>query len=82
LFCRNANSLNGCKHSKPDTIGSFFPSKALITLRYRRMQRFLSEHWIDYNEVARFIMKLFDFTENSFYLSLDRTNWKWGKTNT
>jgi hypothetical protein len=56
----------------------FFPSKALVSSRYRRIQRFFSEHWIDYNEVAHFIMKLFGFTQNDFYLSLDRTNWKWG----
>jgi hypothetical protein len=31
--------------------------------------------------VASFVMKLFGFTENDFYLSLDRTNWKWGKIN-
>jgi hypothetical protein len=37
--------------------------------------------WLDYNEVASFVMKLFGFTENDFYLSLDRTNWKWGKIN-
>jgi hypothetical protein len=26
-------------------------------------------------------MKLFGFIENEYYLSLDRTNWKWDKTN-
>jgi hypothetical protein len=59
----------------------FFPSNALVSSRYRRIQRFFSHHWLDYNEVAHFIMKLFGFTKNDFYLSLDRTNWKWGKTN-
>ena len=59
----------------------FFPSQALISSRYRRIQRFFSHHWLDYNEVAGFIMKLFSFIENDYYLSLDRTNWKWGKTN-
>lgn len=58
-----------------------FPSRAQIPSRYRRMQRFFSEHWLDYNDVARFIMKLFGFTDTDFYLTLDRTNWKWGKTN-
>ena len=57
----------------------FFPGKALVSSRYRRIQRFFREHWIDYNEVAHFIMKLFGFTQNDFYLSLDRTNWKWGE---
>lgn len=58
-----------------------FPSRAQIPSRYRRMQRFFSGHWIDYNDVAGFIMKLFGFTETDFYLSLDRTNWKWGQIN-
>ncbi len=58
-----------------------FPSRALISSRYRRLQRFFSDHRLDYNEVARFIMKLFGFTETDYYLSLDRTNGKWGKTN-
>jgi hypothetical protein len=58
-----------------------FPSRALISSRYRRMQRFFSHHWLDYNEVAWFIMRLYGFTETEYYLSLDRTNWKWGKIN-
>lgn len=58
-----------------------FPSRALISSRYRRMQRFFSEHWIDYDDVAWFIMRLFGFTDSDYYLSLDRTNWKWGKIN-
>ena len=58
-----------------------FPSRALIPSRYRRMQRFFSGHWIDYNDVAQFVMKLFDFMDADIYLSLDRTNWKWGRTN-
>ncbi|WP_419601087.1 transposase, partial [Thiolapillus sp.] len=40
-----------------------------------------SEHWIDYDDVAWFIMRLFGFTDSDYYLSLDRTNWKWGKIN-
>lgn len=56
-----------------------FPSGVLISSRYRRMQRFFSQHSIDYNTVARFIMALYGFTARDYYLSLDRTNWKWGK---
>jgi hypothetical protein len=57
-----------------------FPSRAQVPSRYRRMQRFFSGHWIDYADVAQFIMKLFGFTDADYYLSLDRTNWKWGST--
>ncbi len=59
----------------------FFPIRALISLRYRRIQRFFHHHTLDYNDVALFIMKLFGFLETDYYLSLDRTNWKWGKAN-
>jgi hypothetical protein len=58
-----------------------FPSRALIPSRYRRLQRFFSHHWLDYNDVAGFIMKLYGFTDIAYYLSLDRTNWKWGQIN-
>ena len=58
-----------------------FPSRGQVPSRYRRMQRFFSECWIDYNDVARFIMRLFGFTDTDFYLTLNRTNWKWGKVN-
>jgi transposase len=34
---------------------------------------------IDFNAVAWFIMVLFDFLSCYFYLTFDRTNWKWGK---
>jgi Transposase DDE domain len=57
-----------------------FPSRAQVPSRYRRMQRFFSGHRMDYNAVAHFIMGLFGFTDTDFYLSLDRTNWKWGRT--
>ncbi len=43
-----------------------FPSRALISSRYRRMQRFFSEHWIDYDDVAWFIMRLFGFTDSDY----------------
>jgi len=75
LPCWHVDRLNESEHSQPDTA-----SRAQIPSRYRRMQRFFSEHWIDYNAVAQFIMKLFGFIDADFYLSLDRTNWKWDKT--
>lgn len=35
-----------------------FPSGVLISSRYRCMQRFFSQHSINYNTVARFVMAL------------------------
>lgn len=55
-----------------------FPSTAKIESRYRRIQRFIHEG-IDYDKFALFIMLLFGFTGQDFYLTLDRTNWKEGQ---
>ncbi len=55
-----------------------FSSKATIESRYRRIQRFIHGH-IEIDKFAIFIMLLFSFTENDYYLTIDRTNWKYGK---
>lgn len=44
--------------------------------RYRRLQRFFREVVFDYDAIAHLIMQLFDFHNQSFYLTVDRTNWK------
>lgn len=46
---------------------------------YRRIQRFLKELVIDYKEVARLNYRLFNLDKVT--ITLDRTNWKWGKKN-
>ena len=53
--------------------------KAHRDSNYRRLQRFFSGFRIDYNDVARLLVR-FLLDEVSHYLILDRTNWKWGKT--
>ena len=58
-----------------------FASQAAPKSRYRRLQRFFQEAVFDYDAIARLIMQLFDFYEKSYYLTLDRTNWKWGEKN-
>jgi hypothetical protein len=44
--------------------------------RYRRLQRFFREVVFDYDSIAHLIMQLFDFQNQPFYLTVDRTNWK------
>ena len=56
-------------------------SKSKIRNRYRRLQRFFAHIKIDYDVVAKFIFWLFSFQGKSIYLTMDRTNWKWGKKN-
>lgn len=60
-------------------IASAFESEAKLLSRYRRLQRFFSEFEINYEVIAKFIFKLFNF--DKIYLTMDRTNWQWGKKN-
>jgi len=48
--------------------------------RYRRIQRFFSKFPLDYQQIAGFIFKLFFVSGGQWYLSMDRTNWRWGKS--
>jgi hypothetical protein len=48
--------------------------------RYRRLQRFFSEFTINFDVIAEFIFKLFFLSDEKLYLTIDRTNWQWGKT--
>jgi hypothetical protein len=56
-----------------------YPSEAEPDSRYRRMQRFIHDYPINFDTVAWFIMKRFNFDNQPFYLTLDRTNWQWGE---
>jgi hypothetical protein len=56
----------------------FIASKSKISSRYRRLQRFFQNFKIDTDLISRFIYQLFGF--DKVYLTLDRTNWKWGKS--
>lgn len=53
-------------------------STAEIASRYKRLQRFFRHFRLDYNVIAKFIFNLF-FSGKKIYLTIDRTNWFWGK---
>ena len=46
---------------------------------YRRMQRFFAGQYFDYRQISQLIFNMFSF--DKVQLTLDRTNWKWGKRN-
>ena len=56
-----------------------FPSSADSNSRYRRIQRFFHDYAIDFDAIALLIMTMFQFVSQNFYITIDRTNWKWGK---
>ncbi len=47
---------------------------------YRRIQRFFSEFEMDYEVISRFVISQLP-KDKKYILTLDRTNWKFGKTN-
>jgi hypothetical protein len=56
-----------------------FGSKVQIASRYRRLQRFFAAYDLDMEEIACFIFSLFFINDKKLYLTIDRTNWRWGK---
>ena len=49
---------------------------------YRRLQRFISEELISYKILAKLIVAIKDLDKKeSWKLTMDRTNWKFGKIN-
>ena len=57
-----------------------FVSDALLDSRYRRIRRFFSHFIIDYVVIARWIFGLYFSDQDKVYLTIDRTNWYWGKS--
>lgn len=53
-------------------------SKAKQSSRYRRLQRFFEGFTIEIAVVSKLVYRLFGF--DKVYLTMDRTNWKWGKS--
>ena len=57
-------------------ISCLIGSKTKISSRYRRLQRFFQHFKMELGLVSRFVFHLFGF--DKVYLTMDRTNWKWG----
>ena len=55
-------------------------SKATKASRFRRLQRFFSHFSIDFSYIFGFIFALFIPSGETCYLTMDRTNWQWGKS--
>ena len=59
-------------------LANVFNSKAKPASSMRRIQRFLKDVHFDFDKLAMFIVKILPF-KGPFALSMDRTNWKFGK---
>lgn len=58
---------------------SLLMTEAKSESNYRRIQRFFKIFQIDYEEYSRFVLGLLS-SEKKYYLVMDRTNWKFGKS--
>lgn len=56
-----------------------FASQAEFDSRYKRLKRFFGKFELDYTVIAKWIFKLFFSRSESIYITIDRTNWYWGK---
>lgn len=56
-----------------------FASDAQMSSRYKRLKRFFAEFKIDQCLISKWIYGLFFSKEQKVYLTIDRTNWFWGK---
>jgi len=63
-----------------ESLSRAFDSKAEDISSLRRIQRFISTYVLDSDLIAKLIFSLLPY-ENELTLSIDRTNWKFGKTN-
>lgn len=57
-----------------------FASNALLDSRYKRLKRFFAFFKMDYTAIARWIFGLYFSSTDKIYLTIDRTNWYWGKS--
>lgn len=65
-----------------EKLASGFDTSTKLESSIRRIQRFISGYQLDSNVIAKMIYKLIPKTNNEgFVLSIDRSNWKFGKFN-
>ncbi|HEY2566796.1 MAG TPA: hypothetical protein VGH95_03725 [Candidatus Aquirickettsiella sp.] len=79
-FVRMLLALFAVRTVNLSEIAVAFASRAEISSRYKRLQRFFAQFKFDYSQIARWIFKLFFSGNKSYYLTIDRTNWYWGKS--
>jgi hypothetical protein len=77
-FTRMLLALFSVRSVNLSEVAVAFASKAQVSSRYRRLSRFFKDYELNYDIIAKWIFSLF-FTGKKIYLTIDRTNWFWGK---
>jgi len=80
LFTKMMLALIVTRTVNLNKIACAMPSDAEQSSRYRRLQRFFATFTINFDIIAGFIFQLFFASGGKWYLTVDRTNWQWGKS--
>lgn len=56
-----------------------FGGKAKVDSHYKRLQRFFRGFDLDYDDLARLLVRLVPVGDGPWRLTMDRTNWQFGK---
>ena len=62
-------------------LACLFMGEAAQSSSYRRIQRFFAQFKLDYDRLAGFTFRLFFVSGGQWHLTMDHTNWQWGKAN-
>ena len=81
LFSHLLVSLFAVRTVNLKQIANAVRGKAKADSNYRRLQRFFSSFDMCFDDISYFIVRLFFNEQAKWYLTMDRTNWKFGKAN-
>lgn len=79
FFAQALLGLFICRTINFREIAVSMPSDTAIDSRYKRIYRFFSSYSFDFTSIARWLFHLFFKDNDKLYISIDRTNWFFGK---
>ncbi|VEH33817.1 IS4 family transposase [Legionella sainthelensi] len=79
FFAQALVGLFICRTINFREIAVSMPSETEIDSRYKRIYRFFSGYTFDFTSIARWLFYLFFTNNEKLYISIDRTNWFFGK---
>lgn len=69
-----------CRTINFTEIAVSMPDGSSIEARYKRIYRFFANFEFDYVVIAKWLFRMFFSDSTSYYISIDRTNWFWGRS--
>ena len=81
LLSQMIMALCRCQIVTLSNLGSFFDTDIKLSSNVRRLQRFLSSDCLCKDLVAKYLFGRLSRDQESYQLSIDRTNWKFGCLN-